>query len=563
MKGKLFAAKAVVLIGFVSMLLWTVIMILTMGYAPLTPEQAGTDWKWALPVQDNLKALFLPSPIFFVSSLISYLISQYHDIWLYEVLKKLTKGKHLWLRNNVSTIVSALIDNTVFSLLAWIILPPEPLPLGVLSWIRRLSISRDFSSDMRKRRLKPIYADFSGLKPPSYTGFGFTCRETGIARARLGKLRCPHGEISTPNFIFCGTRATVKGISAEQLKQTQTDIVLANTYHLLVSPGAELIAAAGGLHKFMRWDGPILTDSGGYQVFAMGFGSVSEEIKGRRMQGSNTILKITEKGVRFKSYKDGRLIDLTPELSIDIQRKLGADFIVQFDECTPYHASREYTEQSMHLSARWGDRSLADFMRYDNGAQAMYGVVQGGIYPDLRRASVEYLAQRPFFGTAVGGCLGKTSEEMAQVVDATMRCVPKDRPVHLLGIGLIPDILHGVLKGIDTFDCVHPTRIARHGHAIMPGLPGNVINLKNHRFRDDHSPLNEAFDQPFMQYTKAYIHHLFRSEELLGAQLLTLNNIFMMNRLMQDIREGLTNGRYADVYRRWTGQAFPSALSEG
>ena len=206
--------------------------------------------------------------------------------------------------------------------------------------------------------------------------------------ARTGRLTTPHGTIDTPNFIFCGTKATVKGLSPMQLRAEQVDIILSNTYHLMLSPGADLVAEMGGLHKFMNWDGPMFTDSGGFQIFSLGHGSVADEIKGKANRiREKSILKITEEGAEFRSYLDGRKWFLTPESSIDIQRKLGADLIVQLDECTPYHVDKDYTARSMEMSCRWGDRSLAEWKRKDDGKQKMYGIVQGGVYPDLRKES--------------------------------------------------------------------------------------------------------------------------------------------------------------------------------
>ncbi|MDF3025369.1 MAG: tgt, partial [Alphaproteobacteria bacterium] len=280
--------------------------------------------------------------------------------------------------------------------------------------------------------------------------------------ARTGRLTTPHGTIETPNFIFCGTKASVKGLSPLQLRAEQVDIILSNTYHLMLSPGADLVAEMGGLHKFMNWDGPMFTDSGGFQIFSLGHGSVADEIKGKANRiREKSILKITEEGAEFRSYLDGRKWFLTPESSIDIQRKLGADLIVQLDECTPYHVDKEYTARSMEMSCRWGDRSLAEWKRKDDGKQKMYGIVQGGVYPDLRKESCEWTKNADFFATAIGGSLGSSKEQMYEVVAMCAPMIHPTRPVHLLGIGSFIDIFTNVLAGIDTFDCVSPTRIAR------------------------------------------------------------------------------------------------------
>ncbi len=394
---------------------------------------------------------------------------------------------------------------------------------------------------------------------PDYPAFGFEILvRAGAGRARLGRLSTPHGVIETPNFIFCGTKATVKGVTPAQLREARTDIILSNTYHLMIQPGADLVAKMGGLHGFMGWDGPILTDSGGFQIFSMGHGSVADEIKGRRTQTRDqTLLKVTEEGASFRSYLDGSKLFLSPEGSIDIQRKLGADLIVQLDECTPFHVDRDYTARSMAMSHRWGDRCLAQFEKGEDGGpmagrQALYGIIQGGVYPDLRKESSEYTRDRPFFGTAVGGSLGADKDQMYRVVGMCMPHVHPDRPVHLLGIGGVPDIFAGVDLGIDTFDCVSPTRIARHGWALAAGVPGNRLNLRNARFREDDGPLEEGCDcYACRTVGRAYVHHLLRAEELLGAQLITIHNVAVMNRLMREIREGIRTDSLDAVKARW------------
>lgn len=397
---------------------------------------------------------------------------------------------------------------------------------------------------------------------PAYPGFAFDILHRDPAsRARIGRLTTPHGTIETPNFIFCGTKATVKGVTPDQLRAERTDIILSNTYHLMIQPGAETVAAMGGLHRFMGWDGPMLTDSGGFQIFAMGHGSVADEIKGRRSQTrEKTLLKITEEGAEFRSYMGGEKLFLTPERSIDIQRKLGADLIVQLDECTPFHVDRDYTAKSMRMSHRWGDRSLAEFERGGglsaNGLpQALYGIIQGGVYPDLRKESAEYTRDRPFFGTAVGGSLGSHKDQMAEVVGMCMPHIHPDRPVHLLGIGGIVDIFAGVEQGIDTFDCVSPTRIARHGWALMPGAKGERLNLRNAAHKQDPRPIDESCAcHACRNFGRAYLHHLFKADELLGPQLLSIHNIATMNRLMRDVRAGIATGTLDAVRKRWVWQ---------
>ncbi|NNG03403.1 MAG: tRNA guanosine(34) transglycosylase Tgt [Inquilinus sp.] len=393
-------------------------------------------------------------------------------------------------------------------------------------------------------------------------GFGFEIgRRDPDSRARTGRLTTPHGSIETPNFIFCGTKAAIKGVTPGQMREAGTGIILANTYHLMIQPGAERIAKLGGLHAFMGWDGPMLTDSGGFQIFSMGHGGVADEIKGRRNRDAAAngkaarppaLTRITEEGAEFRSYLDGSKLFLTPESSIEIQRKLGADLIVQLDECTPFHVERDYTARSMAMSHRWGDRSLAEFARGDDGAQALYGVIQGGVYPDLRRESTEYTAGRPFFGTAVGGSLGAHKDQMYEVVSYCAPHIHPDRPVHLLGIGGFADIFAGVRLGIDTFDCVHPTRVARHGWALMKGAGNERINLRNTRFRDDAGPIDESCGcATCATYSRAYLNHLVRAGEVLSATLLSIHNVATMNRLMAEVRAAIGSCTLDAAEKEW------------
>ena len=388
----------------------------------------------------------------------------------------------------------------------------------------------------------------------TYPNFGFEITHTDpSSKARIGRLKTPHGEIETPNYIFCGTKASIKNVAPAQLKELKTDIILSNTYHLMLQPGADLVEKMGGLHKFMQWDGPLLTDSGGFQVFSMGHGSPTDEIKGRAQGHVNkTLLEITEEGAVFRSYVDGRKILLTPESSMEIQRKLGADLLMQFDECTSYRDSKEYTARSMEMSMRWGDRCLAKFERHDNGAQGLYGIVQGGVHRDLREISAAYTKDRPFFGTALGGCLGGTDDEMRGIVEGSMPHIHAKRPVHFLGIGRIKDVFTFVRLGIDTFDCVIPTRLARHGTAFLRGQPGETINLKNARYREDPDPLDLANGAAAStDFSKAYIHHLLKSGELLGPQLLAQHNIATINRLMREVRQAIKDGTLDQLEKEW------------
>lgn len=397
----------------------------------------------------------------------------------------------------------------------------------------------------------------------SYPGLGFaiTARSREGTQARVGRLATPHGTILTPNFIFCATKAAIKGVTMDQMRDAGTQIILSNTYHLMIQPGASVVADQGGLHRWMGWDGPLLTDSGGFQIFSMGHGSVADEIKGRRGgTRESTLKRITEEGAEFRSYTSGEKIFLSPERSIDIQRQLAADLILQLDECTPFHVDRAYTQRSMEMSHRWGDRSLARFRQGDLSAaghpQALYGIIQGGIYPDLRKASSEYTAERDFFGTAVGGSLGASKQQMVDVVAMCMPHVHPDRPVHLLGIGGIADIFAAVDLGIDTLDCVSPTRIARHGWALMGGVANQRLNLRNSRFKTDRAPIDEACGcAACRSYSRAYLHHLLKAEELLGPTLISIHNVAVMNRLVAEIRAAIPAGTLGDTKRRWLADA--------
>jgi queuine tRNA-ribosyltransferase len=389
----------------------------------------------------------------------------------------------------------------------------------------------------------------------NYPNFAFDITHTDPkSGARLGTLKTPHGAIETPNYIFCGTKAAIKALSPAQMIEAQTDIILSNTYHLMLQPGADLIERAGGLHKFMNWNGPMLTDSGGFQVFSLGEGTMANEIKGKNAgkHDNKSLISITEEGCVFRSYIDGRKIKLTPESSMEIQRKLGADLLMQFDECTPYHVDKTYTARSMEMSMRWGDRCLAEFERHDNGAQGLYGIIQGGVHADLRQISAEYTKDRAFFGTALGGCLGGSEEEMERVAAASLPYAHPERPVHFLGIGQIKDVFKFVRLGVDTFDCVIPTRLARHGTALMKGVPGETITLTNACYREDHTPLDEGGSiSASTDYTKAYIHHLLKAGEILGMQLLAQHNVATINRLMREVRGAIQTGTLDALEKQW------------
>ncbi len=392
----------------------------------------------------------------------------------------------------------------------------------------------------------------------TYSNFQFDIIKTCPAsRARLGLLCTPHGTVSTPNFIFCATKAAIKNASPRQMQENGTQFMLANTYHLMLNPGGELIERMGGLHQFMGWNGPLLTDSGGYQVFSLGYGSVSSEIKRKNMGNrEKTVRQISEEGVTFKSYIDGSIHTLTPEKSMQIQRQLGADFVVVFDECTPYNVDKSYTEKSLHLSHRWGERCVREFSRHDNGKQAMYGVIQGGVYKDLRKIAAEFVNAQPFFGHAVGGSLGAEKEQMYEVVAHTLPLLDASRPVHLLGIGGVGDIFEAVQHGVDTFDCVHPTRLARHGGALIPAAKTETnrehLVLSNQKYRYDERPIDETcLCETCKTYSRAYLRYLLSANEMLATQALTIHNVSYMNRLMAAIRLAIAEDRLKAEKEFW------------
>lgn len=392
-----------------------------------------------------------------------------------------------------------------------------------------------------------------------YPGFAFEVakRDTGSG-ARLGRLTTPRGVIETPAFIFCATKASIKALPPDQAAAAGTQIILANTYHLMLQPGGELLARLGGLHRFMGWDRPMLSDSGGFQVFSLGHGGVADEVKGRRPSGRPpTLIEIAEEGVAFRAYTDGAQWLMTPETCIELQRQFGTDLVVVFDECTAYHDGKDYTARAMRRTHRWADRGLAAFARGHDGRQALYGVVQGGVYPDLRREAAAFLASRPFFGNAVGGCFGTDRSQLLEVVAASMETLDPSRPTHLLGVGGVRDIWAAAALGIDTFDCVNPTRYARHGRALARQAVvagGEHLNLRNARFRDDPEPLEPDCPCPACaRFSRAYVHHLLKAGEMLAHQLLTAHNVTFMNRLMAEIRAALAADRFAEARRAWLG----------
>ena len=362
--------------------------------------------------------------------------------------------------------------------------------------------------------------------------------------ARAGVLVTNHGEVRTPAFVPLATSATVKTLHSAEVAALGYEMVLGNTFHLFIRPGPEHIARMGGLHDFMAWRRPIITDSGGFQVFSMGHGSVADEIKGRRGQRESRILSIDEEGVRFQSYDDGSERFMGPETSMEVQAALGSDIALAFDECTPFHVDREYTARSTARTHRWLDRCI-DWQRANAPeGQMLYGIVQGGVYEDLRIESAERVASSDVDGVAVGGSLGQEKAQMHEVVEWGLRPVRDEQPRHLLGIGDVDDILHAVAAGIDTFDCATPTRLGRHGTALVPDPEKRWrLDLTKPQWRESREPIADGCPCPACQeHTRGYLHYLARAKELTAARLITLHNLTFMALLMKQVREAVARG---------------------
>ncbi len=367
--------------------------------------------------------------------------------------------------------------------------------------------------------------------------------------ARAGVLHTAHGSIETPCFVPLATRGSVKGLLPDEVSGIGYEMVLGNTYHLMLSPGGERIAEFGGLHRFMGWDRPIITDSGGFQVFSLAHGSVSDEVKGRRGRPSfdGGVLEIGEKGVRFRSYIDGSEQFLSPERSMEIQAQIGSDIALAFDECTPFHADRDYTAKSTERTHRWLDRCLEWHAGNGPASQAVFGIVQGGVHDDLRRESADAISAAGVDGIAIGGTLGENKEQMREVVGMTIDMLGVDAPKHLLGIGEPDDLVHGVGRGIDSFDCAVPTRLGRHGMALAP-LPGKRFRFDVRKRHNEGEPGPLVAGCPCIactRHSRAYVHYLSRAEELTGVRLLTLHNLVYTAELMKGAREAIIAGRYA------------------
>ena len=385
--------------------------------------------------------------------------------------------------------------------------------------------------------------------------------------ARRGIIETPHGNIETPAFVPVGTQATLKGITPDEAKTLGIQIIFANTYHLSLRPGEKIIKKIGGLHKFMNWDRPIITDSGGFQVFSLGEGLVQgvgkiasifpeedkqdirtvsryprqnldSSLRSELKNNNKSKIKIKKEGVEFKSHVDGKKILLTPEKSIQIQRDLGADFILAFDECTSPLAGYEYTKKALERTHKWEIKSLETFQqKTKNKKQAIYGIVQGGAYKELREKSAKFIGKMNFFGMAIGGSLGKSKKDMHKILDWTIPLLPKNKPRHLLGIGGVQDIVEGVKRGVNTFDCAAPTREARNGSLLTKN---GRINIMNAKYKTDKNPIEKGCQCYTCQnYSRAYLRHLFWAKEILAGRLATIHNLYFMTQLMKKIRKSI------------------------
>ena len=348
-------------------------------------------------------------------------------------------------------------------------------------------------------------------------------------RARRGVLHTPHGDVQTPVFMPVGTQATVKAMKPEDvanLGHEGSHIILSNTYHLYLRPGHELVQKAGGLHKFMNWNGAILTDSGGFQVFSLG-----------------DLRKISEEGVKFRSYLDGSSHMFTPETSIDVQNALGADIIMAFDECCPYPSDREYTKKSLERTTRWLKRCKEHHKNTEK--QSLFGIMQGGMYKDLRAESAKQITDLDLPGYSIGGLsVGEPKEMMYDIMDDCVELLPKQKPRYLMGVGSPDCILEGVERGIDMFDCVLPTRVARNGMAMTSH---GRVNIKNAKYAEDFSPLDSECDCYCCRtYSRAYLRHLFRSDEILSSMLLTEHNLHFLVSLAENIRSAIDEDRFSE-----------------
>jgi len=391
--------------------------------------------------------------------------------------------------------------------------------------------------------------------------------------ARVGELVTRHGVVRTPTFVAVATRASVKGVEPAALADLGLELLIANTYHLHLRPGEDVVAALGGLHGFSGWRGPTMTDSGGFQVFSLGAGKEhgvgkvapifpgpgeSDAARALVRRNGAPLVRLSEGGAWFRSIVDGSEHTFTPESVITIERKLGADIILPLDECTSPLHDHAYTRAAMERTHRWAHRALkafqlsADDPTFPNPGQELYGIVQGGAYEDLRRESTRVVGEMGFAGFAIGGSLGRSKDDMWRVLDWTIPALPQDKVRHLLGIGEIEDIFAAVARGVDTFDCAAPTRMARNGSVFLRGAPRHRIHLRNAAYRLDDRPIDPTCDCPTCtQHSRAYLQHLCRSGELSYYRLATLHNLRFMARLMDEIRAAIAADRLEALAREW------------
>lgn len=390
-------------------------------------------------------------------------------------------------------------------------------------------------------------------------GFKITSKDKS-SKARAGEIITPHGIVNTPSFVPVGTKATVKGMTPLDLKEIEAEMLFANTYHLHLRPGEDTVKEFGGVGKFMGWDGTTITDSGGFQVFSLGQKKI--KITEDEEETETKLVSIREDGVEFRSHIDGSLHTFTPEESIEIQKKLGADIILAFDECAPYPSTKEYARQAMERTHDWAVRSLKAFesKNYYPWKQALYGIVQGGIYKDLREKSSKFISNLPFDGIAIGGVsVGESKKEMRDVLDWVSPFLPENKPRHLLGIGEIDDIFEAIERGMDTFDCVIPTRFGRYGMVFISAPEGNLknkfrIDIKKSVFAKDKGPLDKNCNCHTCQtFTRGYINHLFRSSELLAYRLASYHSLYFLVNLVKDIRKAIISGNFQKMKKKWLG----------
>ncbi len=366
--------------------------------------------------------------------------------------------------------------------------------------------------------------------------------------ARAGVMHTAHGPVHTPAFIPLATKGSVRGLEAREVAALGYEMVLGNTYHLFVSPGPERIAKAGGQHGFMGWERALITDSGGFQVFSLAHGGVANEIKGsgRGGGGHGSVVSIDEEGARFRSYRDGSELFISPEVSMRVQAALGSDIALVFDECTPFHADREYTARSTERTHRWLDRCLEWHEREGPPRQAVFGIVQGGVYEDLRRESAAYVSAAAVDGLAIGGTLGRDKTEMREVLGMTAPLLPAEAPKHLLGIGEVDDLLAGIALGLDVFDCAVPTRLARHGVALVPDPENRFrLDLRKAGFEGNREPIAAGCPCPACaNHDRDYISYLSRAEELTAVRLICLHNLTFLYELMKNARAAIEAGNF-------------------